>query len=105
MERGNKSSGTQKRRRRITLLWAAVVVGVIIALLSLEQIALLYVLATLSVVVLLLIVAWADLSGSRGRTTEPAPFDDAAAIADGQTAARTATVNSMRAASTKRRSR
>jgi hypothetical protein len=38
------------------------------------------------VTVLLVIVAMADLDGAR-RAASPAPFDDAAALADGTTAA------------------
>jgi len=48
-------------RRTIALFWAAVVGLVIGAFIYFEQIALLYVLATLALVVLLLIVAFADL--------------------------------------------
>ena len=71
----------RKRRRRITLIWIAVVTAIVIGLIYKEQIALLYILATVSVTVLLVIVAFADLHGAR-RATEP-PLDDAAAIADG----------------------
>jgi len=55
--------GKQSRfsRRIIALFWLAMVSLVIGVLIYLEQIALLYVLATLSVVVLLLIVGFADL--------------------------------------------
>ncbi|HEY0101055.1 MAG TPA: hypothetical protein VGB76_19175, partial [Pyrinomonadaceae bacterium] len=48
-----------------------------------EQVALLYVLATLSVTALLLIVAFADLGGARQTLTSHAPNDDAAAAGDG----------------------
>ncbi len=48
-------------RRSIALFWLAIVAIVIAALIYLEQIAVLYVLATLSLVVLLLIVGFADL--------------------------------------------
>jgi len=48
-------------RRIIALFWLALVSVVIGVLIYLEQIALLYVLATLSLVVLLLIVGFADL--------------------------------------------
>lgn len=48
-------------RRMIAVFWLAVVGIVITTLIALEQIAVLYVLATLSIVVLLLIVAFADL--------------------------------------------
>ena len=50
-------------RRTLALLWmlaVAVVIGVLIAY---EQISILYVLATLSIVALLLIVGFADLEG------------------------------------------
>jgi hypothetical protein len=56
---------------------------IIVALIWTEQVALLYVLATLSVTALLLIVAMADLGGARRPVTEPAPNDDSAAAADG----------------------
>jgi hypothetical protein len=92
----NRPVNAQKHRRRNTILWILAVVAVVIGLLAKEQIALLYVLATLSVAALLIVVAWSDLGGARAVATgEPAPFDDAAAIADGQTA-QTATLNSVR---------
>ncbi len=54
-------------RRTLALLWM-VVVGVLIGvLIAYEQISILYVLATLSLVVLLLIVGFADLEAV-GRT-------------------------------------
>jgi len=55
---------TQKQRfgrRTIALFWLALVAILIGVLIYLEQIAILYVLATVSLVVLLLIVAFADL--------------------------------------------
>lgn len=48
-------------RRLIALFWCAAIAVLIGVLLYLEQIAVLYVLATLGLVVLLLIVAFADL--------------------------------------------
>lgn len=48
-------------RRTIALFWLAMVAVVIGVLIYFEQIAFLYVLATLSLVVLLLIVGFADL--------------------------------------------
>ena len=48
-------------RRTIALFWSLAVAVVIGILLYKEQIALLYVLATISLVILLLIVAFADL--------------------------------------------
>ena len=60
---------TQKKlsRRTIALLWLVGVAVVIGALIAYEQISILYVLATLSLVVLLLIVGFSDLEGV-GRT-------------------------------------
>ncbi len=78
----------RNRRRRMTLLWIAVASAVVIGLIYKEQIALLYILATVSVTALLVVVALADLRGAQ-RTAEP-PLDDAAAISDGVTP-RTAT--------------
>ncbi len=56
-------TGTQSRysRRVIALFWLAMVAIVIGVLIYFEQIAFLYVLATLSLVVLLLVVGFADL--------------------------------------------
>ena len=54
-------------RRMNILLWVAIVVAVIGSLIYFEQISLLYVITTLSLVALLLIVAFSDLEGvSRG---------------------------------------
>jgi hypothetical protein len=48
-------------RRSIALFWLAIISIVIFSLIYFEQIAVLYILATLSLVVLLLIVGFADL--------------------------------------------
>ena len=48
-------------RRTIALFWLVIVGAVITTLIVLEQIAVLYVLATITLVILLLIVAFADL--------------------------------------------
>jgi len=48
-------------RRSVALFWLAVVSIVLFTLIYLEQIAVLYILATLSLAVLLLIVGFADL--------------------------------------------
>lgn len=52
---------TRLNRRTTALIWLVAVAIVIGTLIYLEQIAILYVLATVSLVVLLLIVAFADL--------------------------------------------
>lgn len=86
MPKTNAAAAARKRRRLMTLLWSAVVAIIVIWLIYKEQVALLYVLATVSVTVLLAVVAMADLGGTR-RATEPAPFDDSAAASDGVSAA------------------
>lgn len=48
-------------RRSVALFWLAIVSVVLFTLIYFEQIAVLYILATLSLVVLLLIVGFADL--------------------------------------------
>lgn len=48
-------------RRSVALFWLLLVGAVIVTLIALEQIAILYVLATIALVALLLIVAFADL--------------------------------------------
>jgi hypothetical protein len=84
------AEGTRKKRRRNSVLLSIAAVVVIIVLLAFEQIALLYLLATLGVAALLTVVAFADLHGAQqvpASASAPVPADDAAAIAD-RTAAR-----------------
>ena len=58
----NMASFTDRySRRTIALFWLVIISIVIFTLIYLEQIAVLYILATLSLVVLLLIVGFADL--------------------------------------------
>jgi hypothetical protein len=64
------------------LLWIALAVLTVVVLMWTGQIALLYVLATLSVAALMAIVAFADLRGARQVTDQIAPGDDSAAIGD-----------------------
>lgn len=99
MERRGRPSPAQRRGRRWTILWVAAALAVIITLMVMEQIAVLYLLATISVTTLLAIVAWSDLGRARVPSAEPAPFDDAAAIGDGRTPAtspNTATAHARR---------
>ncbi|MEJ7617663.1 MAG: hypothetical protein WKF30_12025 [Pyrinomonadaceae bacterium] len=72
-----------KQRRRMGIVWVLVMAVVIVALMATEQIALLYVLATLGVSALLVIVALADLRGSQRKASNLPPADDAAAIGSG----------------------
>ena len=76
------AEGTRRRRRRNSILLSVAAVAVIVILLALEQVALLYLIATLGVAVLLIIVAFADLHGAPAEVAQPAPADSAAGIAD-----------------------
>lgn len=79
------TEGARKKKRRTSILISAAVVAIIVGLLVWEQVALLYLLATVGVAALLIIVAFADLHGSTPTAAEarPATPDDSAAIADG----------------------
>ena len=55
-------AGDRRRRKLITALWAAGIAAVVITLIYLEQSAILYILCTVSIAVLLLIVAFSDLA-------------------------------------------
>ncbi|HEY9286085.1 MAG TPA: hypothetical protein VIP46_21725, partial [Pyrinomonadaceae bacterium] len=78
---GASAAGARKGRGRKSLLISAAVVVAVIALIWTEQVALLYVLATLSVAALLVVVAFSDLGRARA-VTQPAPGDDSAAAGD-----------------------
>jgi hypothetical protein len=77
--------GARKSNRRLkTFLWIVGLAILTISLIYFEQTALLYVLATVGVTVLLVVVALADLSGTKGASTSELG-DDAAAIGSGIT--------------------
>ena len=87
MDRRPMTRGGARRksnRRLNTLLWIAVLAALTIALIYFEQTAILYVLATLGVTALLVVVALADLSGTKSVPTSELG-DDAAAIGSGIT--------------------
>ena len=79
------AEGARKKRRRNSILVSAAVAAVIVLLLAFEQIALLYLLATVGVAALLIVVAFADLHGATpvAAAVQPTVPDDSAAIADG----------------------
>lgn len=79
------AQGARKQRRRNSILISIVVVAIIVGLLMWEQVALLYLLATVGVAALLIVVAFADLHGATptAAAAQPATPDDSAAIADG----------------------
>jgi hypothetical protein len=55
-------AGDRRRRKLITALWSLGVAAVVITLIYLERTAILYILCTVSIAVLLLIVAFSDLA-------------------------------------------
>lgn len=84
MAQRGRPSVAQKRGRRWTILWVVLVLAVVITLMVTEQVAVLYLLGTLSLATLLVVVAWSDLGEARKPAGEPLQLDDAAAIADGR---------------------
>lgn len=79
------ASRPRKKSRGKSLLWIVGVSAIVIVLLWQEQIALLYLLATVSMAVLLIVVAMADLHYGERPAVENIPYDDSAAISDGST--------------------
>ena len=57
-------AGDRRRRKMMTALWALGVAALIITLIYLERTAILYILSTVSIAVLLFIVAFSDLAHS-----------------------------------------
>ena len=55
-------AGDRRRRKLMTALWALGLAAVVITLIYLEKTAILYILCTVSIAVLLLIVAFSDLA-------------------------------------------
>ena len=85
MKRTRNQASDRRRRKMITILWAAIIgIGTIILIYK-EMTALLYILATLGVTALLVVVAMADLSHSEKLTSDPRRSDDSAAIGTGIT--------------------
>jgi hypothetical protein len=82
----------RKKRRRNSLLVSSVAIVIIIVLLATEQVALLYLIATLGVAGLMLVVAFSDLRGEQDvPAAVPVPADDSAAIGDRSGGARVTT--------------
>jgi hypothetical protein len=80
----SKVAQATRNRRKTAYVWVAVMAAVVIALMVTEQIALLYVLATVGLTILLLIVAFSDLRGRQDVAgASLAAGDDAAAIGSG----------------------
>lgn len=90
------AASARKSRRRKTLLWTVAVIAVVVTLLVYEQIALLYVLSTFSVVALLIVVGWSNIEGARAINDETPPLDDSAALGSGIAAASNTRAGSSR---------
>jgi hypothetical protein len=78
---GKSVASDRRRRKMITLLWALGVSVLVIILIYKEMSAVLYILATLSVTVLLGLVAFADLSHADGSSDNVGQSRDASSIA------------------------
>ena len=85
MKRSRNTADDRRRRKMITILWAALLGIVTIILIYKEMTAVLYILATLGVTALLVVVAMADLAHSEKLTSDTRRIDDSAAIGSGIT--------------------
>ena len=75
-------AGDRRRRKMITALWSLGVAALIIVLIYLERTAILYILSTVSIAVLLFIVAFSDLAHSDSTETDMAQANDAPGVAN-----------------------
>ena len=75
-------AGERRRRKMMTALWALGVSAVVIILMVLEKTAILYILSTVSIAVLLLIVAFSDLAHGDARAADTPQATDAAGVAN-----------------------
>ena len=75
-------AGDRRRRKMITALWSLGVGALIIVLIYLERTAILYILSTVSIAVLLFIVAFSDLAHADAKGQEMAQANDAPGVAN-----------------------
>ena len=75
-------AGDRRRRKMMTALWALGVAAVVIILIYLERTAVLYILCTVSIAVLLMIVAFSDLAHGDAKPQDLAQAGDAAGVAN-----------------------
>ena len=75
-------SGDRRRRKMITALWSLGVAALIIVLIYLERTAILYILSTVSIAVLLFIVAFSDLAHGDASGQNMAQAGDAPGVAN-----------------------
>jgi len=74
-------AGDRRRRKLITALWALGVGVVVIVLIYLEKSAILYILSTVSITILLMIVAFSDLAHGEAKGSQVAQSGDAPGVA------------------------
>jgi hypothetical protein len=74
-------AGDRRRRKLITALWSLGLAAVVITLIYLERTAILYILCTLSVTVLLMIVAFSDLAHGEPQGQQVVQSSDASGVA------------------------
>jgi hypothetical protein len=74
-------AGDRRRRKLITGLWALGLAAVVITLIYLEKTAILYILCTLSVSVLLMVVAFSDLAHGEAKGQQVVQSSDASSVA------------------------
>ena len=78
---GKSLASDRRRRKTITVLWALGVSAVVIFLIYKEMSAVLYILATLSVTVLLGVVAFSDLAHVDSGSEQVGQSKDASSVA------------------------
>ena len=74
-------AGDRRRRKLITVAWSLGVSILVIVLISLEKTAILYILSTVSIAVLLMIVALSDLAHADSTGQQVVQANDAAGVA------------------------
>ena len=75
-------AGDRRRRKMITALWSAGIAALVIALIYMERTAILYILSTVSIAVLLMIVAFSDLAHGDAKGQEMAQSTNAPGVAN-----------------------
>jgi hypothetical protein len=75
-------AGDRRRRKLITALWSLGIAAVVITLIYLERTAILYIVCTVSIAVLLLIVAFSDLAHGEANTQQVGQSPNAAGVAN-----------------------
>jgi peptidoglycan/LPS O-acetylase OafA/YrhL len=78
-------AGDRRRRKLITALWSLGVAALVMILIYLEKTAILYILCTVSIAVLLMIVAFSDLAHGEAKGQQVVQGNDAARVARKET--------------------